>query len=60
MSTGVQTNGIGKPTTNHLNLTRSLADVWRVSPAELAQIRTKLHGGPARPVEQRTTHSVKT
>lgn len=28
MTRGVQTNGIGKTTTAHLNLTRSLADVW--------------------------------
>ena len=28
-STGTKTNGIGNRTTEHLNLTRTLADVWR-------------------------------
>lgn len=49
----VKTNGIGKKTKAHLNLTVSLADAWKVSPGELAHIRRKLHGGPAYPVVEK-------
>lgn len=35
----VQTNGIGQHCDAHLNLTRSLADVWGVSQAEVAATR---------------------
>lgn len=46
----VQTNGVGQTTTAHLNLSRSLADVWRAVPAApvLPTIRTVRTAGPAR------------
>jgi hypothetical protein len=30
--TGIKTNGEGKPCSSHLNLTRTMADVWREKP----------------------------
>jgi hypothetical protein len=30
--TGIVTNGEGKPCVSHLNLTRTMADVWREKP----------------------------
>lgn len=50
MGTAVQTNGIGRSTDAHMNLTRSLADVWRLSHGEVAKVRRKLHGGPSLPL----------
>lgn len=34
--TAVQTDGLGKPTTKHLNLKRTLADVWGCKPVPVA------------------------
>lgn len=41
---GVETNGIGQRTTAHLNLTRSLADVWGLTPLQVSQ--SLRHLGP--------------
>ncbi len=49
MNGGVKTNGVGRRTDEHLNLKRSLAEVWGLSYAEVAAVRKELHGGPAYP-----------
>lgn len=43
----IQTNGIGQKCTNHLNLTTTLADVWKCGPVEVVL--------PAPSVKRKTT-----
>lgn len=45
---GIETNGIGQPCTSHLNLTRSLADVW-AEEAEAAKRPVHVPRRPYRP-----------
>lgn len=45
--TAIKTNGIGQHTTSHLNLTRTMADVWRDE--ELRSERKQRWCNPRRP-----------
>jgi len=45
---GVTTNGIGKPCTSHLNLSRTLADVWRVKPEPIEPV-VRVKPAPRKP-----------
>jgi hypothetical protein len=47
VSRAIQTDGIGVRTDKHLNLTRTLADAWQLSPAEVAEVRRSIFPRPA-------------
>jgi hypothetical protein len=40
----IKTAGIGRRITTHLNLTRSLAEVWGISYSDIAEVRKELNG----------------
>lgn len=44
--TGIKTEGVGSSTASHLNLTRTLADVWADEEAQATRRRHRRQGRP--------------